>query len=73
MQELKQNNKGIHDNEYNSEEVAYCKTCLSLRILVLDENTDYCDECGSTNIEFTDIASWEMMYEQKYNKPFNKL
>ena len=70
MQELKQNNKGIHDNEYNSEEVAYCKTCLSLRILVLDENTDYCDECGSTDIAQTNIEEWRDIYKNRYGTDF---
>lgn len=52
--------------EYNSEPVYYCKHCLSLKIMAFDDN-DYCDICGSTDIDTTDIESWEKMYENKYN------
>lgn len=61
----------LHSEDYNAEPVVYCKNCLSLKIMVLDENTDYCDECGNTDLGTTDIASWEKMYEKKYGKPFN--
>lgn len=27
---------------------------------------EYCDDCGSTNIEQTDISTWEEMYKQRY-------
>lgn len=59
------------NNDYNLEPVVYCKNCLSLRIMILDENTDYCDKCGCTDLESTDILTWEKMYEKKYEKPFN--
>lgn len=62
----------LSKTEYNTEPVVYCKNCLSLKIRVLDDNIDYCDECGCTDTDMTDITSWEMMYEKKYNKPFNK-
>lgn len=61
----------LHKKDYNAEPVVYCKNCLSLRIMTLD-NMDYCDECGCTDLDTTDIASWEKMYEKKYGKPFNK-
>lgn len=61
----------LHKEDYNAEPVVYCKNCLSLRIMTLD-NMDYCDECGCTDLDTTDIASWEKMYEKKYGKPFNK-
>lgn len=61
----------LHKEDYNAEPVVYCKNCLSLKIMVLD-NIDYCDKCGCTDLGTTDIASWEKMYEKKYGKPFNK-
>lgn len=57
-------------NEYNKEPVHYCKHCLSLKIRVLGEDTDFCDNCGSTDTEITDITSWEIMYENQYGKKF---
>lgn len=62
----------LHKGDYNAEPVVYCKNCLSLKIMIYDEDTSYCDECGCTDLGTTDIASWEMMYEKKYGKPFNK-
>lgn len=54
----------IH-NEYNDEPVVYCKRCLSLAIRS-EEGTDYCDKCGSTEIEEANIFDWEKMYGSKY-------
>lgn len=59
-------------NEYNKEPVYYCKQCMSLRIMSLDDTTCFCDECGSTEIDQTDITSWEKMYEEEYGEKFLK-
>ena len=56
--------------EYDKEPVFYCKDCLSLCSLPLEEVLDYCDDCGSTNIGETDIHTWEAMYEKKYGIKF---
>lgn len=55
-------------DEYNDIPVFYCKHCLSLKIVGESQLPDleYCDDCGSTNIEQTDISTWEKMYEQRY-------
>lgn len=58
------------EDDYNAIPVTYCKNCLSLKIMVLDEDESYCDDCGCTDVESTDITSWEKMYETKYNKHF---
>lgn len=63
------------EQDYNSEPVFYCKHCLSLNIKSVDDsidadNLDFCDECGSTEIDKTDIYTWEKMYEQKYGRNF---
>ena len=60
---------------YNAIPVFYCKHCLSLNIKTVDESIDteyldFCANCGSTEIEQTDIHTWEKMYEQKYGKNF---
>ena len=61
--------------DYNAIPVFYCKHCLSLSIKTVDESIDteyldFCANCGSTEIEQTDIHTWEKMYEQKYGKNF---
>ena len=45
------------NNPYNDEYVYYCKHCLSLKIRSAEEQ-DYCDDCGSTNIEEASIFEW---------------
>ena len=55
----------LSKEDYNNEPVYYCSECLSLRIRDID-GTDYCDKCGSTNIEQIHIQEWEQMYNRKY-------
>ena len=39
------NTREEHPKEYyNAIPVVYCKNCLSLRIMVLNDKVDYCDE-----------------------------
>ena len=65
------NTKEEHPKEYyNAIPVVYCKNCLSLKIMVLNDKVDYCDECGSTETEQTDIQSWLKMYKNRYGKNF---
>ncbi len=45
--------------DYNQEPVYYCAFCHSLAVRVLDDDTSYCDKCGSTVIATTDIESWK--------------
>lgn len=71
MQALENTEKGMLTTEdYNSVPVYFCKNCLSLKIRVLGEYSEYCDECGSTDIETTDIESWRKMYRDKYGRDF---
>lgn len=63
------------EQDFNSVPVFYCKHCLSLNIKLVDDSVDadyldFCDECGSTEIDTTDIYTWEKMYEQKYGRNF---
>lgn len=59
-------------DEYNNEPVFYCVKCLSLKIRDIPymSDSDYCDACGSTNIQQTHIDQWEEMYEKKYGHKF---
>lgn len=56
-------------DDYNDEEVFFCKCCLSLRVISID-NIDYCDNCSSTNIGNTKIEHWNELYVAKYGTPF---
>lgn len=57
------------NSEYNDIPVAYCKNCLSLKIMTLD-NYDFCDTCGSMDVGETDIETWDKMYQEKYKHKF---
>ena len=59
-------------NEYNDIPVLYCKHCLSLRIRNISfiEDSDYCDQCGSTEVGKSSIEDWETLYEEKYGHKY---
>lgn len=70
MQVLRNTETDISMTEdYNLEPVYYCKKCLSLRIMALDDS-DYCDICGSTDVEVANINNWNQLYKDKYGKEF---
>lgn len=60
------------DSLYNDELVHYCTNCLSLKIktVLVDDDLDYCEECGATDIAQTSIENWEEMYKEKYGMYF---
>lgn len=62
----------IKKEEYDKEPVFYCNNCLSLKIRHLKylDNSEYCDECGSTDIETANIEEWERMYKERYGHKF---
>lgn len=49
-------------------QVVYCEHCLSLKIRILNDEVDYCDECGSTDIKVGEFDKWEEEYKAKYGK-----
>ena len=60
---MSMNDLGLSPEEYN-EEVFFCKSCHSLKI-ILDENMagddwdgSYCGKCHSTNIGVCTIGEW---------------
>lgn len=46
--------------EYNNEPVYVCKRCHSLAIMTYNQSniTEYCRDCGSTDIEIMSIEDW---------------
>lgn len=66
--------KDYHNLVYNAEPVYYCAKCLSLRIRDISgiPDTDYCDSCGCTNIQQTQIEEWEVMFKNKYGFEYLK-
>lgn len=58
-------NLTLTPQKFNDEPVTHCKHCLSLNIKIMGE-TDYCDECGSTETKLAHIEAWILMYEYKY-------
>lgn len=61
-----------YNNDYNAEPVLYCSHCLSLKVLNVPymPDSDYCDECGSTDIKETSIENWETLYKNKYGHKY---
>lgn len=57
---------------FNSEPVYYCKNCLSLRIMDLNDKISFCDRCGSTEIGMCHIEEWEKLYKKKYGREYIK-
>lgn len=55
--------------EYDSVPVVFCENCLSLNI-ISDCGIDYCKDCGSTEINDTDIYIWRERYKRKFGKEF---
>jgi hypothetical protein len=58
----------MDSSNYNDEPVFYCKSCLSLKVKTVASglNLDYCDECGSTDIEQSHIEDWRKLYRDRY-------
>lgn len=59
-------------NDYNKIPVLYCKHCLSLNIRSISaiEDSDYCDDCGATDIGECSIEEWESLYKEKYGHTY---
>jgi hypothetical protein len=63
--------KSNKHKEYDSEPVAYCARCFSLKIRYEPSiDSDCCMKCGCTDILTTNIDVWESLYEKRYGKKF---
>lgn len=62
----------INTIDYNQEPVFYCKKCLSLKIRDVEhiDGSEYCDECGTTDIGTASIEEWENLYVQRYGHKY---
>lgn len=58
-------------NDYDSEPVVFCASCLSLKIKH-DEDLgfDYCGKCGCTEVREASPEEWDKLYQKKYGKKF---
>lgn len=59
--------------EYNNIPVFYCKRCLSLKIRGISDSipdSNYCDSCGSADIEQSHIGEWEQKYIDMYGHKY---
>lgn len=57
--------------EYDSEPVICCSKCYSLKIKYEESSgTDYCLDCGSTDVEEMSIDKWESLYEKRHGKKY---
>ena len=57
--------------DYEDEPVKYCPRCLSLKIKYEEiRDTEYCGDCGCTDIEEAPIDVWERKYKAKYGHSF---
>lgn len=65
-------NKDSQPNDYNAEPVLYCRHCLSLKVLNVPciDNSDYCDNCSSTDIAECSIEEWEELYKARYGHKY---
>lgn len=59
-------------DDYNSEPVFYCSNCLSLHVKELNDipSLHVCHDCGNTDVEETDIDSWNKLYVEQYGTLF---
>lgn len=71
IKDMKKLDKLAKKNDYNDVPVTYCKTCLSLRLKIIDEpKVCYCGDCGNTEFGEETITKWEFLYEEKYGEKF---
>lgn len=58
-------------SKYEKIPVHYCTTCLSLKIIVLENSTvDYCGDCGNSEISKAKNETWEELWKNKHGKYF---
>lgn len=57
----------IH-SQYNEEPVYYCSRCMSLNIRHIDslQDSEYCNNCGSTVISTSTIEDWEKSFKDRF-------
>lgn len=62
--------------DYNNILVEYCKTCLSLKAMMLSygknliSDVTYCGDCGNSEMDSCHIEEYNKMYKEKYKKDY---
>lgn len=57
--------------EYNNEPIHYCTSCLSIKIVELDDiKIGVCTECGNTHFKECHIDEWNKLYVKEYGGSF---
>lgn len=55
--------------DYDDEAVIYCSKCYSLKIKHDDDiDTDYCADCGCTDVVESSFEEWENKYVKRYGR-----
>ena len=69
---MSNSNTDNQPKDYNTEPVHYCKHCLSLKVRYIPkmDDSDYCDDCGSTDIGECSIEEWENLYKSRYGHKY---
>lgn len=58
-------------NEYDLEPVQYCANCYSLKIKYEEAmDSEYCADCGCSDIVEAPFDVWEGLYEKRYGHKF---
>lgn len=58
-------------NDYDAEPVRYCSRCYSLKVKYEEEiDSEYCADCGCSDIVEAPFEVWEQKYEQRYGHKF---
>lgn len=64
----------IKDKDYyDAIPILFCQECHSLRIRSYDEETDYCDDCGSTDIAEANIVDWKVKEDERIENKKHKI
>ena len=62
--------------EYNDIPVHYCKKCLSLKILIFNNEVDYCGDCSSADVgvdHIDDVLEKQNKVKLANKKPWEKI
>lgn len=61
----------VQHESYDEEPVKFCARCYSLKIKYEEAlDSEYCADCGSTDIVEDSIYTWDELYQRRYHKKF---
>ena len=57
--------------DYDAEPVRYCSRCYSLKVKYEEDiDSEYCADCGCSDILESSFEEWEQKYEKRYGHKF---